>query len=142
VVPTMEYAENNYYHLPIQQQLAGLVPVDSFWLHHARHDGKGPFLAHNFAGASRNFTEMIFALAVLDLPFEAPKHDVVFKDGRMTLTPGGSVIAFHEEVRPAAAAAGPTPILISQNFYRQADRYRDENGERLDRFIIGEIIAG
>src|SRR5207248_9718539 len=127
---TMEWAENNYYHLPIQQQVAALVTVSPFWLDYARHDGKGPFLSRHLADASRNFTEMIFALAVLDLPFEAPKHDVVFKDGRMTLTPTGHVVAFHEEVRAVAGAAGQTPILISQNFYRQNERYRDEHGER------------
>jgi hypothetical protein len=142
VDPTMEYAEDNYYHLLIQQQLADLVTVSPFWLDYARYDGKGPFLSRNLAEPSRNFSEMIFALAVLDLPFEAPKHDVVFKDGRMTLTPGGSVVAFHEEVRPAAAAAGPTPILISQNFYRQGDRYGEENGEKIDRFVTGEFIVG
>src|SRR5262249_47076079 len=75
------------------------------------------------------------------LPFEAPKHEVVFKDGRMTLNPAGPVIAFHEEVRPIAAAAGQTPILISQNFYRQGDRYREENGERIDKFVTGEFVV-
>jgi hypothetical protein len=139
--PTMEWAENNYYHLLIQQQLADLVPASPFWLDYARHDGKGPFLSRNLADASRNFTEMIFALAVLDLPFEAPKHEVAFKDGRMTLTPAGPVVAFHEEVHPVAGAAGQTPILISQNFYRQSDRYREENGERFDKFVTGEFLV-
>jgi hypothetical protein len=138
--PTMEWAENNYYHIPIQRQLADLVTVNPFWLDYAKHDGKGPFLSQNFADASGHFTEIMFALAVLDLPFEAPKHEVVFKDGGMTLTPGGPVIAFHEEVRPAVGAA-QTPILISQNFFRQGDRYRQENGERIDKFITGEFIV-
>jgi len=139
--PTMEWAENNYYHLPIQQQLAELVPVSQFWLDYARHDGKSPFLSRNMAEASRNFTEMMCALAVLDLPFEAPKHEVVFKDGRMTLTPAGPAIAFHEEVRPVMAAGGQTPILISQNFFRQGSRYREENGERIDQFVTGEFLV-
>jgi hypothetical protein len=138
--PTLEWAENNYYHLPIQQQTADLVTVNPFWLDYARHDGKGPFLSRNLADASRNFTEMVFALAVLDLPFEAGKHTVRFDAGRMTLTAASPIIAFHEEVRPIAAAAGQTPILISQNFYRQGDRYRDENGERSDRFVSGEFV--
>ena len=57
----------------------------------------------------------------------AQKLEVVFKDGRMTLTPADSVVAFHEEVRPAAGAAGQTSILLSQNFYRLGQRYREEN---------------
>ena len=69
----------------IQQQIADLVPVSPFWLDYARHDGKAPFLSRHLADASRNFTEMMFALAVLDLPFEAGKHDVKFDGGKMTL---------------------------------------------------------
>ena len=33
------------------------------------------------------------------------------------------------------------PILVSQNFYRHGDRYRDENGERLDKFVTGEFVV-
>src|SRR5262249_48749669 len=76
---TQEWAENNYHHLRIQQQLADLVPPTGFWLDYARHDGKGPFLSKNLADASRNFTEMMLALAVIDLPFTAEKHDVKFE---------------------------------------------------------------
>lgn len=139
--PTMEWAENNYYQLAIQQQLADLVPVSQFWLDYARHEGKGPFLSRNFADASRNFTEILLALAVLDLPFEAGKHDVKFEAGKMTFTPASPVIAFHEEVRKATGEAAQTPILISQNFYRLGDRYREENGEKVDKFVTGEFLV-
>jgi hypothetical protein len=139
--PTMEWAENNYYQLLVQQQLADLVPISQFWLDYARHDGKGPFLSRHLADASRNFTEIIFALAVLDLPFEAGKHEVKFDAGRMTFTPASPVIAFHEEVRKATGEAVQTPILISQNFYRLGDRYREENGEKIDKFVTGEFLV-
>ena len=45
--PTKEWAENNYYKLPIDQQIADLVPVSPFWLDYARHDGKSPFLSQH-----------------------------------------------------------------------------------------------
>ncbi|HEY2784395.1 MAG TPA: hypothetical protein VGJ05_05410, partial [Fimbriiglobus sp.] len=76
IEPTKEWAEDNYYHLPISAQLAGLVPVSGFWADYAKHVGPGPFLTKNLADASRNFTEICLALAVLDLPFEAAKADV------------------------------------------------------------------
>jgi hypothetical protein len=138
--PTQEWAENNYYKRLIQQQIADLVPVDPFWLDFAKHDGKSPFLSRHLADASRNFTEMMFALSVLDLPFEAPNHQVKFEAGRMSLTPGGNLIAFHEEVRPAEGNGGQLPILISENFYRNGDRFRDENGEKLDKFVTAEFV--
>ena len=138
--PTMEWAENNYYKLRIHQQIADLIPVGAFWLDYARHDGKSAFLSRNLAEASRNFTEMMFALSVLDLPFEAGKHEVKFDDGRMTMKPAGQMIVFHEEVRPAEGPASSTPILVSQNFYRNGDRFRDENGEKYDKFVTDEFV--
>lgn len=139
--PTQEWAENNYYKIRIQQQVADLVPVAEFWHDYARHDGKTPFLSRHLGDASRNFTEMMFALSVLDLPFEAGKHDVQFAGGRMTLTPATHLIAFHEEVRPADGPGGQIPILVSENFYRHGDRYREEGGEKYDKFVTGEYVV-
>ncbi|HLW68067.1 MAG TPA: hypothetical protein VKS79_22305, partial [Gemmataceae bacterium] len=135
-----EWAENNYYNLPISQQIAALVPASHFWLDYARHSGKGPFLSENLADASKNFTEMMFALSVLDLPFEAGKEEVKFDGGKMTFTPANASIAFHEEVKPAVDANGKVQILVSQNFYRHGDRFREENGERFDKFIRQEFV--
>ncbi|OWK44511.1 hypothetical protein [Fimbriiglobus ruber] len=141
VDPTQEWAENNYYHLLIQQQVADLVSVNPFWRDYANHAGDGPFLSKNLADSSRNFTEMMFALSVLDLPFEAGKHDVKFDGGKMTLTPKGPVIAFHEEVRPVDGKGGQINILVSENAYRNGDRFREENGERHDKFVTGEFVV-
>jgi len=46
---------------------------------------------------------MLMALAVLDLPFEAPKHETKFDGTKMTLTAGGPLVVFHEEIKPSAA---------------------------------------
>ncbi len=140
VDPTMEYAESNYYKLRIAEQVAGLVPPGPFWLDYVRH-ADGPFLSPNLADASRTFTEMMFALSVLDLPFEPAKHEVNFDGGRMTLTPAGPAVAFHEEVRPADAPDGAVPVLVGQNFYRHGDRFREENGEKMDKYVTGEFLV-
>jgi len=137
---TKEYAENNYRNLPIANQNADLVGPGPFWLDYVKHDGKTPFLSKNLAAASRNFTESIFALAVTDLPFEAAKHELKFDAGKLTVNPGGTAIAFHEEVRTAEVAAGQAGILVSQNFYKLGERFKDENGEKLDKFVVGEYI--
>jgi 5-hydroxyisourate hydrolase-like protein (transthyretin family) len=138
---TKEWAEDNYYHLPIEQQLAALVPVSDFWLDYARYDSKGPFLSGNLADASRDFTEMMLALSVLDLPFTAGKQEVKFDGNRMSFTPTTTVVAFHEEIHPVQDGAGNLQILVSQNFYREGDRYREENGERFDKFVTNEFVV-
>ncbi|MFP6658498.1 MAG: hypothetical protein VB853_09980, partial [Pirellulales bacterium] len=57
---TQEWAENNYYRLPIEQQNAELVGVSAFWNDFAAHDPRQPFYSVHLADASRNFPEMMF----------------------------------------------------------------------------------
>jgi hypothetical protein len=145
---TQEWAENNYYHLPIDQQNADLIAVNAFWRDYARFDpgqgqGKGKrFRSVNFAEASHNFPEMMFALAVLDLPFTAEKHETKFDQAQMTLTPGSPLILFHEEIKQVPAAKEQTPILVSQNFFRHGDRTQQVNNEQVDKFVTDEFLVG
>src|SRR5262249_43729791 len=122
-------------------QIASLVGINPFWVDYANHDGKAPFFSRHFVDSSHNFTEMMFSLAVLDLPFTAGKHDVKFDGAKMTLTAGSPVIAFHEEVRPSGEAKTKLPILVSQNFYRVGDRFREEAGEKIDHFVTDEFLV-
>jgi hypothetical protein len=138
---TEEWAENNYYKLPIEQQIASLVPVNSFWRDYANHDGKSPFLSTNLADASRSFTEMMLALAVLDLPFDAAKSETAQKDASLTLTAGGNSVVYHREIKPAKLADARTPILVSQNFFRNSDRYRFIDNERYDKYVTDEFLT-
>jgi hypothetical protein len=138
---TMEWAENNYYHLTIDQQTSALVTVNAFWKDFAERDPAQPFYSKNLAEASRNFPEMLLALALLDLPFESPKHETKFEGSQMTLTPGGPLVVFHEEIKPAPAADGSAKVLVSQNFFRHGDRYRQENGEQVDKFVSEEFLV-
>ncbi|MCH7909891.1 MAG: formate dehydrogenase accessory sulfurtransferase FdhD, partial [Candidatus Hydrogenedentes bacterium] len=66
---TKEWAENNYYRLPIEAQNADLITVNAFWRDFATRNTNLPFRSTQIAMASRNFPEMMFALAALDLPF-------------------------------------------------------------------------
>ncbi|MCO6456975.1 MAG: hypothetical protein J5I93_16875 [Pirellulaceae bacterium] len=138
---TEEWVENNYYKLPIDQQNADLVQVNAFWLDYAQHDPRQPFFSVNLAESSRNFTEMMFALALLDLPFQAGEHKSEFEKQRMTLTAGSPLVVFHEEIKPADDVAEQTPILVSQNFFRHNDRYRFVNNERVDKYVTDEFLV-
>jgi hypothetical protein len=142
--PTKEWAENNYYHLRIHQQLAGLVDANAFWADYAAWDGKGGFLSTNVSAAAGNFTEMMFALSVLDLPFpkdaKAPKSEV--KDLSLTLTPTHRVLLFHREIKPAEIDKEAPKLLVSQNFYRNGDRYTQNGNEKTDKFVSEEFLTG
>ena len=138
---TEEWAENNYYHLPIEQQNANLITVNAFWNDYAQHDGKQPFFSRNLAEASRNFAEMMLALSVLELPFEAEEHETKFEGARMSLQTGSPMVVYHKEILEAEEAEYKTPILVSQNFFRRDDRYRHENNERLDKYVTDEFVV-
>ncbi len=138
--PTQEWVENNYYQLPIEQQTADLVRVNRFWRDLARHPDSEPFLSPFFPEASGSFTEMMMALAVLDLPFDEPEQELEFVEDKMELTPTANLIAFFEQVRPAALEAGNSSVLVSENFYRQDDRYQVTDGRTFEKFIRNEFL--
>ena len=115
---TKEWAENNYYRLPIDQHVASRVTTNAFWADYAAHTGKSAFFSEHLAEACSNFTEILFALAVLDLPFEAGEHKSAAVDGRFQLTTGSPAIIFHKEIQPTPKGDGQTPILVSQNYFR------------------------
>ena len=123
--PTKEWAENNYYKLPLAAQNADLIAINAFWRDYAAWDGKSPFLSTNIAEAGRWFPEIMLALAVLDLPFDSPKHTTRSENGQFTLTAAGPMIAFTSKSSRAAPAPDQSPLLVSQNFFRADDRFRE-----------------
>jgi hypothetical protein len=137
---TKEWVENNYYHLPIEQQNAELVKVNAFWNDYAATRGKPGFVSTNFAWASNSFTEMMLAMSVLDVPLEAKEHAYDYRGARLTITAAGPAIVFHKEIEKAETSE-LTPILVSQNFFRLGDRYRFENNERLDKYVTDEFVV-
>ena len=146
VAPTTEWAENNYYHLPIEEQVAELIPVNAFWRDYARHDGEAPFLSTRLVEAHGNFAEMMLALAVLELPFEPGEHELAGFDPAaevaepVSLTAASPLIAFYRQVEPREPAEEDVPILVSQNFFQYGDRYRTVDNEQVDRFITDEFL--
>ena len=138
--PTEEWAENNYYQLPIDQQNANLILINAFWNDFASHPEGEPFVSGNFIYATRNFSEMMFALSVLDLPFEPVDHEVENKGSAFSLKSDQPLLLFHQEIREAKNAKDARDILLSQNFYRADSRYLNEGGERLDNFVKDEFL--
>jgi autotransporter-associated beta strand protein len=144
--PTKEWAENNYYQLRITEQNAELITVNAFWRDYAAWvaaGSKGGFVSANVAEAHRNFTEMMLALAVLDLPFEAPKHTTKAENGQFTFTAGGPCILFHKEIKPVDGdKTAQGQLLVSQSFFRHGDRYRMEGNEKFEKYVSAEFLTG
>jgi hypothetical protein len=138
---TKEWAENNYYHRPIAEQVASLVTVSGFWADYAAHDGSTPFLSPKFPQATNSFTEKMLALAVLELPFKAEAGEDGLDGARFTLSAGGPTILFHREIRETPAAEGSADaVLVAQFAFRADDRYRHEDNERFDKPVTDEFL--
>ena len=140
VEPTREWIENNYYELLPTAQNANLVTVNQFWKDYANHEG-GSFASQWFAEANRNFTEMMFALAVLDLPLSDVKEKVDIADGKLTITAEGPMILLHQQNREAEFDRRGTTVFVSENFYQANDRHRYEDGIQFDKFVEGKFLA-
>ena len=138
---TQEWAENNYYKRTIQEQGPDLVSINRFWRDYARNDGRTPFVSIHLAEACGNLTEMLCALAVLDLPFESTKPDVAYDGPKMTLKPKGRTAVFLRQIKPAEPIGDRVPILVSQNFLRDNDRFRHEGQEQFDKYVADEFLV-
>jgi hypothetical protein len=138
---TQEWAENNYYKRLIQEQGPDLVTVNRFWRDYARHDARSPFVSVHLVDACGNLTEMLCALAVLDLPFESTKPEVAYDGPRMTFKPKGRTAMFLRQIKPAEASTDRVPVLVSQNFLRDNDRFRHEGQERFDKYVVDEFLV-
>ena len=139
---TKEWAENNYHHLPIDRHVYDLITENRFWLDYALHEGDAGFGSRHLGEASRSFHEAMLALAVLDVPFTAAKHDTKIAGARLDFTAGSPALAFRREIKEAPLAENPPPLLVSQNYFRHDDRHRMENGEKVDKFVTDEFITG
>lgn len=140
--PTKEWAENNYFHLRQNEQVYQLVAENRFWLDLAKHGGGPGFGSRHLGEVTGSFAEMMFALAFLDLPFEAPKHKDEIKEGALDFTAGGNALFFHREVKEAGMAENRPPLLVSQSYFQLNDRYRMEDGQKVDKFVTGEFVRG
>ncbi len=139
---TRRWAEHNYHHLRITEQGPNLVPVNDFWRDLAENGLKTEFYSPHFAAATSNFTEMMFALSFLDLPFEAEQPEIELGDLAIVVKPKSPTLLVRKELRPSVSAEGGLPLLVSQAFFRVGDRYQFVGKERRDKFVKGEFLVG
>jgi hypothetical protein len=139
---TNEWAENNYYKRPQKEQNKELIKVNAFWKDFAEHESKKPFLSKNLLFANTHFSEIMLALAVLDLPFRANKHEMVKKGKQCSIKAGSPMIIFHKEILQGELIASNQSILINQHFFQLDDRYVYVNNERMDKLVENEFLYG
>ena len=146
--PTEEWVESNYYRLsPNGLPPRELLPLNDFWIDWLQSDPAAPFTSPYFPqllifGGERveqARSATMLALALLDLPFAGPEHEVEYKESAVRWKLAGPAIMFHQQIRPARKGEQGTPLLVSENFFQKNNRYRMEGGLQYDRFLNGKF---
>jgi hypothetical protein len=125
--------------------LARLVGVNFFWADYASYllrrgpEEKQPFLSQFLAFPTSTFTEMMFALAVFDLPYIAAKHVTNgARAGVFTFKASTPVVMFHKEIRDTEVV--PSSMAINQNYFDPDDATEEKGDERTDKYIAREFL--
>jgi hypothetical protein len=141
VEPTRLVVERNYWQRRNAESLADVVAPNRFWADFAAAEPGRPFASAAVLEANGSFLETMFALAVLDLPFVAGKHEVTGDGEQRTLRAATPLLLVKKEVAPAERAAGEAPLLLGENFFRADDRHQFVDGEQRDKFVAGEFLT-
>lgn len=137
---TQEWAEHNWWHRRPGESDASMIPVGRYWRDLARHR-EGPFLSGALGLANGSFAEAMCALAVLDLPFEAPAHRLEEEGGTLTIHAAGHALVASSQLVPAELT-GSLPLIVGQSYLRNDDRHHLVEGEYVQKFVTGPLVAG
>lgn len=141
---TEEFAENNYYQVRICEQTAELISINGYWCDFAHHEPGTPFVSGNIAQATANLSEMLCALAIIDLPFEVSantKANISFTEGRMALGARQPMLVLHKEIKPAEIQPESATILVSQNYFRKDEQREYVGSTYQDKYVTGEFLS-
>eukprot|EP01083_Nonionella_stella_P005954 17194_1 len=118
---TREYQECNYFHIAWNQSTANLVGINKFWCDYAEHlldadnQQQTSFLSKYFWLSIGSFTEMMIALAVLDLPAfskDKDENNMIVKEmndsDEMMLYCDSPCIIFSKQLKETVIATSST----------------------------------
>ena len=140
---TNEYIEKQYY-----EGSTIYISENRFWvdymIHCASKETK-PFLTENFIYANSSLPEMLFVLALVELPFEKGTHTSENLNNQLKLKAGSNCMVFSKEIQEKGDQKLDLDILISQRFYDPFDRYvHSADGltkmlKNVTEFLVGKL---
>jgi hypothetical protein len=142
IATTKVYAESRWWQLPLTRETTQRVPINSFWLDFALAAEGAPFLSTNFLEATSSLTEMLLALAVLDLPFEAGQHTMSSEGSLQRLKAASSLLAVRRQLEAGVLVADSRGLLVSQIYFRFDDPVVIEGNSQREKTIVGPLQTG
>ncbi|MCA8949786.1 MAG: hypothetical protein KDE27_09810 [Planctomycetes bacterium] len=141
VQPTKLLVESNYWRRTVADTTPGIVAASTFWVDYASAASDQPFVSPAFVEASGSFLEMMFALAVLDLPFEPGQHAVASDGNTRTLRAATPLLLVRKEVTRATVADDEPPLLLGENLFRLDERFQYDSGVQREKFVNDEFLT-
>ncbi|ETO35066.1 hypothetical protein RFI_02007 [Reticulomyxa filosa] len=144
---TKEFQETQYYGIGYDKPTLSLVPLNQFWCDFAKHvltddtligvNARKAFVSQYSALPTSCLTEMVFALAVLELPLqtngETVKRDKNFETMTMVITSEEPCIVLSKQLRETNEIS--IRVQVSQHYFDPEDLYEMFDGERTDKFV-------
>jgi hypothetical protein len=135
IQPTQPWTEYHYWRTQTSADTRQQVSLNRYWQAFAQHDPAQPFVDWRFLLCTRNVSEAILALALLDLDARSQEPTRVVDQRRLTWTSPQPVLVFHQQLQDLPRAAGGPTVMVSENFFAEADRFQWVDGRQVDKFI-------
>ena len=158
---THEFVESQYWHTRVADAGPSLIQPNMFWadftvycarwgLDHVRTSSGSapPFLSKHLPLATRNLHEILLALAVAGLTFEAPAPGVSVGEGQLVFTPKCAALMFCRDVSdaPRADASEAAGLMVATQYFDPRDRVGErppDGGPAPPKYIsTGEFAPG
>lgn len=145
---TKEWVESYYYRLPHTKADPHRIPMHPFWHELAHHPHDQPFLPESLLYAGGSFTEIMAALAVVDLPFEADVKEEIATDSdallvadTVTISADTPVMIFAKDIASVPPPLEPAPLMMQKQVMRNDDRYIYVQGEKHENIVTNEYLV-
>ena len=138
---TKAWVESNYWRLRIEQQNGELIRANRFWRDFALAPAGVPFASRSFAEATGSFAEMVLALSVLDLPFEAGDHEITSNAGEIRMLAASPLLVAQKEIATVEPQLDGA-VLVGEQFVDPNDRWEVVDGQQREKSVRGEFVAG
>ena len=145
---TNEYIERKYYKSEtIVQGDKSIKLWTDFVAHTLNPETQDrPFLSENFIYTTSSITDILAALAILDLPEQKESHAVDNSAG-FKLTAGSTCMIFSKQMKEKGNEKLDLDVIISQRFFDPNDRYviskdgKTKMFKKIKEFLVGTIYG-
>ncbi|QTA81813.1 rubredoxin-like domain-containing protein [Desulfonema limicola] len=134
---TEEWTEQNYYNADSYE---ASIEVNPFWNDYAKNKPGELFFSNNFIYAAGNFTEIMFALSLLDLPFTPENHEQTVNGAALSIKALSPMLVFYRQIVKAERSEKNIPVTITQSFFKVDDKYDYSDNKNQEKPVKDEFL--